>query len=252
LISLVLFAYRDAVQESTGFSPFELTSTHDVRGAMDVLKESWTPIAQEPNDIAEYVSKIQMKMRDVNETVQENLRKAQNKQKCWYDKRARMRELSAGEQVLLLLPDSTSMFRRQWRGPYKVVRRIGKVSYEVEMSKHECTKIFHINLLRKWNEREENCYANMVEDNCEMEEYRWIQEAPQFGDQLDSIQKRDIEECLNKYPDVIANRPGQAKNVAHKIHKGPSRHKTKAIPHTACKERSSNGGATATDQRWVD
>ena len=110
-----------------------------------------------------------MKIRDVNEAVQENLQKAQNKQKCWYDKRARMREFSAGKQVLLLLPDSTSKFRRQWRGPYKVVRRIGKINYEVEMPEQEGTKIFHNNLLRKWNERKENCYANMVEDNGEME-----------------------------------------------------------------------------------
>ena len=38
LLPLVLFAYREVPQESTGFSPFELIYTLDVRGLLDVIK----------------------------------------------------------------------------------------------------------------------------------------------------------------------------------------------------------------------
>ena len=41
LIPLILFAYRDAVQESTGYTPFELACTHEVKGPLDVLKGNW-------------------------------------------------------------------------------------------------------------------------------------------------------------------------------------------------------------------
>ncbi|KAL7877197.1 hypothetical protein SRHO_G00038400 [Serrasalmus rhombeus] len=37
----LLFAYREVPQESTGFSPFELLYGHQVRGPLDVLKETW-------------------------------------------------------------------------------------------------------------------------------------------------------------------------------------------------------------------
>ena len=42
LINLVLFAYREFPQESTGFSPFQLLYEHSVRGQGTILKELWT------------------------------------------------------------------------------------------------------------------------------------------------------------------------------------------------------------------
>ncbi|XP_013419899.1 uncharacterized protein LOC106180458 [Lingula anatina] len=40
-VHLVLFAAREAVQESPGFSPFELVFGHTVRGPLKLLKEKW-------------------------------------------------------------------------------------------------------------------------------------------------------------------------------------------------------------------
>ena len=38
---IALFAIRDAVNDSTGFSPFELVYGHEVRGPLRMLKETW-------------------------------------------------------------------------------------------------------------------------------------------------------------------------------------------------------------------
>ena len=40
-VHLVLFASREVVQESLGFSPFELLYGRTVRGPLKVLKETW-------------------------------------------------------------------------------------------------------------------------------------------------------------------------------------------------------------------
>ena len=40
-VHMVLFAAREAVQESLGFSPFELVFGHSVRGPLKLLKEKW-------------------------------------------------------------------------------------------------------------------------------------------------------------------------------------------------------------------
>jgi hypothetical protein len=38
---LVLFAAREAVKESLGFSPFEIVFGHTVRGPLKLLEEKW-------------------------------------------------------------------------------------------------------------------------------------------------------------------------------------------------------------------
>ena len=40
-VHLLLFAAREAVQETLGFSPFELVFGHTVRGPLKLLKEKW-------------------------------------------------------------------------------------------------------------------------------------------------------------------------------------------------------------------
>ena len=40
-VHFVLFASREAIQESLGFSPFELVFGHTVRGPLKVVKEVW-------------------------------------------------------------------------------------------------------------------------------------------------------------------------------------------------------------------
>lgn len=41
-VHLLLFAARESVQESLGFSPFELVFRHQVRGPLALLCEQWT------------------------------------------------------------------------------------------------------------------------------------------------------------------------------------------------------------------
>ena len=40
-IPVLLFAVKDAKQESLGFSPFDLVYGHIVRGQLKLLKEKW-------------------------------------------------------------------------------------------------------------------------------------------------------------------------------------------------------------------
>ena len=58
-------------------------------------------------------------MQLAKDIVHKHLQQAQLKQKSWYDQ-VRELKLSEGEQVLLLLPDSTKKFHRKWQGPFIV------------------------------------------------------------------------------------------------------------------------------------
>ncbi len=88
----------------------------------------------------------------MSELVTENLQAAQEVQKKWYDKKARPQELSNGEQVLVLLPTDTKKLFARWQGPYRVIKKIGKVNYQIEMTgKRKTKKIFHVNMLRQYH-----------------------------------------------------------------------------------------------------
>ena len=99
-----------------------------------------------------HVLSMREKLEKMAGLVQENLAKAQEQQKHWYDQNARQRELKAGDQVLVLLPTSTHKLLAQWQGPYQVLKRVGEVNYLVDMHDHrKRRRVFHINMLREWS-----------------------------------------------------------------------------------------------------
>ena len=55
-----------------------------------------------------------------------------------------------GEKVLLLLPSRSEKLLAKWRGPHKVLQKIGRVNYEVEIPNgRKKSKIFHFNMLKE-------------------------------------------------------------------------------------------------------
>ncbi len=75
----VLFAYRSSVQESSGFTPFELVFGRKVRGPMDILRAYW---GKEDNDeevktVYKYVVDLKRRLQETCNIAQEELLKAQ-------------------------------------------------------------------------------------------------------------------------------------------------------------------------------
>ena len=102
-IHLLLFAAREAIQESLGFSPFELVFGRTVRGSLKLLKELW--LAEDTSDnLLDQVSDLRHSLIRANELAKQNLTKAQHKMKTWYDKKAKRRSFKPGDKVLVLLP----------------------------------------------------------------------------------------------------------------------------------------------------
>ena len=150
-VPYLLFAYREAPQSSTGFSPFELVYGRQIRRPLDIFKETWETSKKSKESIISYVLSMQEKLSEMSELARENLTKAQKRQKRWYDENARERRFEPGDQVLVLLPTETSKLLAQWHRPYPVLRRLSAVNYEVDMyDKKKRRQIFHINMLRKW------------------------------------------------------------------------------------------------------
>ena len=151
LVPYLLFAYREIPQASTGFSPFELLCGRDVRGPLDILKESWEANQKSDESVISYVLSTREKLLKMSELVQENLSKSQTQQKTWYDKKSRVCEFKLGDLILVLLPTSNSKLLAQWQEPYQVTKRMGKVTYMVDMHDHKKRwRVFHVNMLKEF------------------------------------------------------------------------------------------------------
>ena len=74
-IPALLFAYRETVQESTGFSPFQLLYGRHVRGPLSILKQLWTKDIQD-NEVRttyQYVVDLRERLEETCQIVQEQL-----------------------------------------------------------------------------------------------------------------------------------------------------------------------------------
>lgn len=149
----LLFAYREVPQESTGFSPFELLYGRTVRGPMFILKELWTKEVEIPEakNSYQYVFERREKLEDTLSIAHDELKKAQQKGKHYYDRKCIARRFQSGNKVLVLLPTDHDKLLTQWKGPHEVSEVEGMNDYKVKVNGK--LKIYHVNLL-KYIERE--------------------------------------------------------------------------------------------------
>jgi len=147
---------RDTTQDSTGFTPFELIYGHQVRTPMNILKKLWTEEEedQEVKTAYQYVVDMRDRLEETCEMAQRELMKVQNRNQKYYNRHAKNRKLNIGDSALLLLPTEHNKLTLSWRGPYKVVDKIGDVNYKVEIAQGKI-RTYHINMLKKYYHRQE-------------------------------------------------------------------------------------------------
>ena len=148
-LNSLLFAYREVPNENLQYSPFELLYGRSVRGPMSILRELWTKenTEDEIKSTYQYVVDLRSRIEETCKLVQGNIGTTQRTVKRHFDKKARMRRLEVGDQALILLPTDNNKLVMQWKGPYKIVDKIGATDYKVNYDGK--LKVFHINMLKK-------------------------------------------------------------------------------------------------------
>ncbi|KAJ8046946.1 hypothetical protein HOLleu_05792 [Holothuria leucospilota] len=155
-IPFVMFAARESIQESLGFSPFELVFGHTVRGPLKLLKEKWLSDLGENIHLLDYVSRFKDRLHGACELAQENLRHSQKKMKAWYDKTTVKREFKPGDKVLVFLPVSGQPLQARFQGPYVIERKVSDTDYVIlTPDKRKSKRVCHINMMKKYYERED-------------------------------------------------------------------------------------------------
>lgn len=253
-INALLFAYREVPQESLGFAPFELLYGHTVRGPMQILKELWTE--EIPDDDVkttyQYVIDLREKLEETCKIAHEQLEKAQQKQRKYYNKKTKVRKMKVGDKVLILLPTEANKLLMQWKGPLDIVERLGDMDYRVNIDGK--IKTIHANLLKQYIEREDECCGAFsacgvslidfdgdddgTDDNKEhillppavqTETYNDVN----ISENATSDLRNALQKLCKSFADVLTDLPGVTNLVEHRIElmtNGPVRIKQYPLP----------------------
>lgn len=149
----LMLAAREAVQDSTGFSPNDLVFGHVVRGPLAVLKDNLVSL-DAPTNLIDYVNGFRHRLYTAGCLAREKLQLAQKSMKAHYDRHTKLQVFSPGDQVLALKPLVYSPFQAKYSGPFTVKERVSDLNYLLSTpGRRKSTQLYHVNLLKPYYQR---------------------------------------------------------------------------------------------------
>ncbi|XP_025089562.1 uncharacterized protein LOC112561350 [Pomacea canaliculata] len=160
-IPAILFACRQTIKATTGFSPFELIYGRRARGPLDLFADAWTEETHEVEGkpLFQYVVDLKNILQEVRAQAQENEKNATEQYRKQYDKKNTARKFTEGEEALILLPTNHNKLLMQWKGPYTIVK-CQHPDYLLDLPSGQ--KLYHINMLKQYHRREETSPVNFA------------------------------------------------------------------------------------------
>ena len=121
-LPLLLFAYRSSEQESTKESPFFLLYGRDPRLPTSSILGDVNPAYLV--DMEDYKTEFLVSLSKAHKIALENIRKAQTKQKEFYDRHSGDNEFKVGERVMVYMPGDVTgkdwKLARPYHGPFRI------------------------------------------------------------------------------------------------------------------------------------
>ncbi|KAH9657888.1 Endonuclease [Citrus sinensis] len=152
LLDVAQFSYNLQRSEATGKSPFEIIMGFQptTPNAIASTYEGKSPVAH----------KLAREWHEEADITRAYLDRAARRMKKWADSRRRHVEYKEGDQVMVkLLPQQFKTLRkvhkglvRRYEGPFEVVQRVGKVSYQLQLPPRlKIYPVIHVSLLKPYH-----------------------------------------------------------------------------------------------------
>ena len=112
---------------------------HLPRGPLAVLKDTWTGEEDPPlnlgKGVVEYLRELRERFSSAEHYASSHTAKKQSQYTTRYNLRSQDKVFSVGEQVLILVPDTTSCKTfSQWQGPASILVKKSPYSYTIELN----------------------------------------------------------------------------------------------------------------------
>jgi hypothetical protein len=159
---MVVNAYNCSIQESSGFSPFEALFARKPTLVADVALKATE------NSKQEFIHELVKRSAVIRNIVNRNLELARERQKKYYDQLVRhSKAINVGDLVLIrnfvLTVGNNKAFEAKFLGPFRVIRKIGDILFEICKVEGKVNMVVHVNRIKKFNER--NNVNQAISDN---------------------------------------------------------------------------------------
>ncbi|XP_068243590.1 uncharacterized protein [Palaemon carinicauda] len=241
-LPFALFAIRNHPNSSTGIAPFELILGHKVCGPLEIFHELLEVSHKKELNVGEFVEDLRRRLSAAWKFAQDNLVLSQASMKRNYDKKSKTRLFEPGELVLVLSTDSDNLLEPRYKGPWKVLRKLSDVNYEVEApgTKRKC-RIFHINRLKSYTvgrldplaivyepvslvldhtlEEPADLFCQVSSDalTSNMQNFETLVKGLEY---LEDIQKDDMLKLISSFSDLFQASPGRTTLLQHDVDVG--------------------------------
>ncbi|GFQ85630.1 retrovirus-related Pol polyprotein from transposon 17.6 [Trichonephila clavata] len=105
-----------------------------------------------PSQIADYLQEMKIKMEKAAESASLTAAQKQKSYGDYFNKRSSVKNFSIGEQVVLLIPDSSNKIYARWTGPGEIIQHHPPHSYKVKLSDGIIRHV-HVNKIRNYHPR---------------------------------------------------------------------------------------------------
>ncbi|GBM75539.1 hypothetical protein AVEN_180650-1 [Araneus ventricosus] len=127
-LTFALLTLRTVTHESTGFSPAELVHGRKLRTPETLLFKKWAELREEENPVTEYVFTLINRLNKCQDLAIENMEKARDKRKKWYDRGTVERKFKPGDLVLVMATIKPNKLAVSWMGPGTVISQISETN----------------------------------------------------------------------------------------------------------------------------
>ncbi|XP_068243247.1 uncharacterized protein [Palaemon carinicauda] len=235
VIPYLLFAFRSIPSDVMGFSPFELTFGHKVRGPLEVVKDHWEGVKPRVN-LLDFLRDSREKLINSWDFALKTLEVSQRKMKERYDMKTKLRNFQVGEEVLVLLPIPGNPFKAKFSGPWKILKKVNDLNYVVETpDRRKKTQVCHVNMLKAYQGRETIRPVLSLAKVEEKEEFGETSSMSLLGnsvalgnlpgmlDHLSATQSKEVMNFITKFAVLFQDVPGLTSLLMHDVEVGDAR-----------------------------
>ena len=237
-VQVALYAIRTAKHEGLGYSPFELMFGRKPRENLRLVCEGWEE-ETEPQPLADYVSKLDRRMKCAHDIARQNLVASQDQMKVKYDKKSKSREFKVGELVLLFDNSACRPLQAKYKGPFEIERRLGPVNYLLSTpGRKQSTKAVHVNLIKPYRGEVGSSAAVCTGADAEelpdeivptLQDFAHTRDGPrltnsrarrELGEKLGHLetgQRQQLLRMLDEFPGILQDTPTRTHILQHDV-----------------------------------
>jgi hypothetical protein len=135
-LPFAMASIRSAINGTTQFTPFFLLFGREMRLPQDIVL-GYEDTVYNTQERTDYIDEVEYRLKYSHAKVKEHLQSIKNKRDEENAVLTSMKEFKVGDLVMVYMPNPPKgvnpKFYSPWRGPYKVLERVGDSNYLIEL-----------------------------------------------------------------------------------------------------------------------